>query len=239
MKCKLHSFIVLFALIILGSPAFAQKWTIEVTGTILSKGKSLTGAKASIYADSNLIMAVTSVNGTFDFFLEPDNDYTLTFSKPGFVPAYILFSTKNVPEKRAKQGFSAYNIVALLSPKVSGTQAELAVTYPQAVVKYDSAFEGGDFRYNKDYAKSMKPFLKVVNREVKEAQAVDDQQKDDDLKKAKADESKVVIYSSATILLLVMIFVAVSIRNYRTRQALMNELQQKKDAEDNKLGMHI
>jgi hypothetical protein len=226
MRKKILSASMLLFLFFAAIAGFAQKWTLEVTGTILSGTKSLTGAKASIYADSNLVMAVTSVNGTFDFFLEPDNDYTLTFSKSGYVPTYILFSTKNVPAKRAKDGFSAYNIVVLLAPKKKGTEVEQAVNAPQAVVKYDSSFEDGDFTYDKAYAKSFKPFLKVVDREIKEAV---DEEKADTLKSERKEESQVIFYAAGAMLVLIIAFAVYIMRLRKEKQGLLDELQKKQD----------
>lgn len=222
MNYKLSFFVSFFVLILSANYLFAQKWTIEVTGTILSKGKSLSGAKATIYADSNLVMGVTSANGTFDFFLEPDNDYTLTFSKVGYAPTYILFSTKNVPLKRAKQGFSAYNIVVLLEPKIPGSTVEQSVNAPQAVVKYDSAFDDGDFAYDKAYAKTIKPFLKVVNKQVKEAV---DQQNADNLKSERTQVSRLIYGFSGTIFIVIIAFASFAVRSRKEKRRLLDEIE--------------
>jgi serine phosphatase RsbU (regulator of sigma subunit) len=200
-------------------------WSIDVGGTVTESGRALPGTVISLYSDSTLLQKITSPDGDFSFVLHADTEYMFTFSKPGYVTNCITFSTKDVPKERAKKGFTAFDFGVSLYKEVAGG-ADVSKLYqiPLSAIRYDPDFNDGDFRYDAKYQKSMRPFLNILNFDLKQAvKRVEDEKKavakEDELKR-----QKTITYYAIGVLLLVMVFAAYSYWNYRQKKKLNNEL---------------
>lgn len=205
----------------------APKWNIEVKGVVTEKGQSLKGAVISVYNDSTLINTQTSEDGEFSFTLQPDTDYMLTFTKPGYITKCISFSTKNVPAARAKQGFTAYDIEISIYKKVEGVDANSLLQAPLAMVRYDPDFNNGDFAFDEKYTKSIRPFLSILDFEMKQSVKRAQQDKDDLLKNDQLKRQQIIIYASGVVLLLVLGFAIFALISYRQKRRINLELDSK------------
>jgi serine phosphatase RsbU (regulator of sigma subunit) len=213
--------------------ANAQKWSIEVRGTVSEKGKTLAGSVISLYADSNLLRTVTSVDGEFDFTLQRDSDYMFSFSKPGYVTKCVNFSTKDVPEKRAREGFTPYDIDVEIFREVPGIDVGQLLKAPLALIRYDANFNNGDFTYDLQYAKDIRPFMKVLDFEMRQAVKRAELEKQDALHNAELKRQKIIIYSAGVILILVMGFAVFAFISFRQKQKINQELDtQNKSVEE-------
>jgi serine phosphatase RsbU (regulator of sigma subunit) len=225
-KYSAHRILLLFS-ILLSLKAFAGKptWTIEAKGTVTEKGQPLQGALISLFSDSTLLQKVTSPDGDFSFILHADTEYMFTFSKPGYVSKCITFSTKNVPAARAKTGFLPYDINVSIFKKIDGVDISQLLQAPLAMIRYNADLnENGDFMYDEKYAKSIKPFLSVLDFEVKQELKRAEQEKQVVMRNDELKRQKLITYSSIVVLILVLGFAIYAYRSYRQKRKLNNEL---------------
>ncbi|HTB06942.1 MAG TPA: SpoIIE family protein phosphatase [Bacteroidia bacterium] len=199
-------------------------WSIEVKGTVIENGQSLQGAVISLYSDSMLLQQTTSPDGDFVFVLHADTDYMFTFSKPGYVSKCITFSTKNVPLARAKQGFTDYDIEVSIFKKIEGADISKLLQAPLAMICYNPDLNNGDFKYDEKYAKSIKPFLAILDFELKQEMKRVEQEKQAVVTDSALKRQKIITYSAIVVLLLVMGFAIYAYRSYRQKRKLNDEL---------------
>ncbi len=142
----------------------SQNWTIEVKGLVEEGDKKLVGAIISVYADNTLVTSQTTPNGGFDFNLNGNMNYMLTFTKPGYITKRISFSTKNVPADRAKAGFSPYSDIEVdIFPEVPGTDIDQILMQPIGKIGYDPSFKKvGDFTFDEQYTESIQSELDKI-----------------------------------------------------------------------------
>jgi serine phosphatase RsbU (regulator of sigma subunit) len=218
--------IILLLGIFFSLTAFAEKptWSIEVKGTVTENGQPLQGAVISLFSDSTLLQKATSPDGDFIFVLHADTEYMFTFSKPGYISKCITFSTKNVPLARGKQGFSAYDIEVSIFKKIDGVDISQLLQAPLAMIRYNADLNEGDFMYDEKYAKSIKPFLAVLDFEIKQEMKRVEEEKKVALRDSELKRQKIVTYSTIVVLLLVMGFAIYVYRSYRQKRKLNNEL---------------
>jgi len=205
----------------------ASKWNIEVKGIVTEKGEQLRGAVISLYADSTLKSSITADSGEFDFTLQPDTDYMLTFTKPGYITKCISFSTKNVPAARAKLGFSPYDIEISIYKKIDGVDVNPLQQAPLAMVRYDPDLNNGDFAYDEKYMKSIKPFLSILDYEMKQSVKRAQQDKQDAMKNDQLKRQQLIIYATGLILLLVLGFAFFAYRSFVQKKKINKELDLK------------
>ncbi len=157
---------------LIGSNVFGQSpaWTIEVKGAVTEYNRKLAGAVITVFANNSPVNTINSRDGKFDFNLSPDNDYTITFTKPGYITKRISFSTKNVPDERGKHGFDPYtsisevDIIPLMKGGDFESRADQLLLQPVAKVAYSPTLNGGkgDFTYDADYSASMREKLQKI-----------------------------------------------------------------------------
>lgn len=206
----------------------SSKWNIEVKGIVTEKGQKLPGAIVSVYADSTLKSTFSSTDGEFAFTLQPDTDYMIAFTKQGYITKCISFSTKNVPPARAKQGFTPYDIEISIYKKVNGVDANTLLQTPLAIVKYDpNLSDGGDFTFDQNYVKSIRPFLSILDFEMKEAVKRSQMDKQDALKTEQLKRQQLIIYAFGAVLLLVLGFAIFALVSYRQKRRINLELDLK------------
>ncbi len=141
-----------------------QNWTIEVKGLVEEGDKKLPGAVISLYANNSLVTSQTSPNGGFDFNLNGNMNYVLTFTKPGYITKRLSFSTMNVPAERAKAGFSPYSAIEVdIFPEIPGTDIDQILQQPIGKIGYDPSFKKvGDFTYDEKYTESIQSELDKI-----------------------------------------------------------------------------
>jgi hypothetical protein len=121
-----------------------------------------------------------------DLDLKLDNDYIISFSKPGYITKKMAINT-NAPADRAAQGFYPYDFVMNLFPQYEGVNIVI-FNQPVGKVFYNRLID--DFDYDTDYTKQIQSALKAADEEVKKKQAEEkliSAQKKKEAEKNKAD----------------------------------------------------
>src|SRR5689334_210835 len=73
----------------------AQDWTYVVNGRVLKGDNNLEGAVVTLYKNgAQTGSMVTKKNGKYSFVLEPNNDYTISYTKAGHCNKEVFVSTK-------------------------------------------------------------------------------------------------------------------------------------------------
>lgn len=201
------------------------KWTVEVKGTVNEKGKLLRGSVISLYVDSTLKQQITSDSGEFDFILMPDTDYMLTFTKPGYITKCMSFSTKDVPTERAKQGFSAFDVIISIYPKTEGIDVDPMSKAPLDMIRYSP--DADDFAIDEKYTKSIAPFISILDYEGKQAVKRAQEEKTVALENEQLKRQRLIIYASIAILILVLAFALYAYRSYIQKKKINKELDLK------------
>jgi tetratricopeptide (TPR) repeat protein len=121
------------------------------------KGKdiNLEGAIVTLIKGSSPVNSTTTgSNGKFSFKMDPEADYTVSFTKPGYITKKFAISTKNVPADRALHPFQEYSIEVVIFQMYPGLDYSV-LNNPVAKIVYNPAKEMDDFDFDKAYVQSM------------------------------------------------------------------------------------
>ena len=118
----------------------------------------------------------------FNLELEFNADYTITFSKPGYVTKKITINTK-APDDRIKQGSEPYPFDVSLFKQYEGVNI---IVFNQPIAKIAYSPENDDFDYDVDYTKPIQSALKKAEEEVAKKQQ-EEKAKAEAISKAKID----------------------------------------------------
>ena len=165
--------VVLFVFSFAGSVNSQTSWVLPVNGKITKSGKKLEGATVSLLKGGSQIKSVTtSGGGKFEFELEGNADYTISVTKPGFVTKKINFSTKNVPEERALEGFGGVDIgeIGIFEIPKNIDPSELNGILNQPIAKFEYNPSEKDFNYDPNYTESIRSQLNKVAVAQKQAE---------------------------------------------------------------------
>ncbi|MBI2271925.1 MAG: hypothetical protein HYU69_16410 [Bacteroidetes bacterium] len=185
--------LLLSVFLVVGLDTFSQSWTFPVSGRVTNGGKKLDRAIVTLLkSGSQANQVVTSSNGKFEFVLEPNADYIITVTKPGFITKKFSFNTQNVPPDRAKQGFGGVDlseIVIFEIPKgVDVNELNNILSQPIAKFAYQDA--GRDFNYDENYTRSIRTKLDKLADVQKKAE-------EEDKKKSEGDKAATEKFNSA------------------------------------------
>ncbi|MBL7891460.1 MAG: carboxypeptidase regulatory-like domain-containing protein, partial [Bacteroidia bacterium] len=177
--------LLLGVFLLFGLHTYSQSWTFPVSGRVTNGGKKLDRANVTLFKSGTQVnQVVTSSNGKFEFVLEPDADYIITVTKPGFITKKFSFNTQNVPSDRAKQGFGGVDlseIVIFEIPKgVDVNELNNILSQPIAKFAYQDA--GKDFNYDENYTRSIRSKLDKLADVQKKAE-------EEDKKKSEGDKA--------------------------------------------------
>ncbi|HRG51918.1 MAG TPA: hypothetical protein PLL00_03715, partial [Bacteroidia bacterium] len=79
------------------------QFSCKVDGIVKQNGKNLSGATATLTDNSGGTKeVVTSVTGGFSFSLDPNEEYKLLVTKPGYIKAELVFSTMGFTDEEAQ-----------------------------------------------------------------------------------------------------------------------------------------
>jgi tetratricopeptide (TPR) repeat protein len=145
--------------------AFSQAtWFFTFSGRVEhtdEKGKdvALEGAICTLTKGGSVVNSVTTGgNGKFSFQLDPNADFVVSFTKPGFITKRFAVSTKNVPDDRAQHGFGKWDIEVVIFEQYPGL--DYSVTdKPIAKVVFDPSKEVDDFSFDQAYTAQMQGAL--------------------------------------------------------------------------------
>ncbi|HXF29277.1 MAG TPA: carboxypeptidase regulatory-like domain-containing protein, partial [Chlamydiales bacterium] len=79
------------------------QFSCKVEGTVKQNGKNLNGAVVSLSNNTGPVKeVVTGPTGAFSFSLEPNEEYTMYITKPGYIKSEIVFSTIGFTDEEAQ-----------------------------------------------------------------------------------------------------------------------------------------
>lgn len=180
----MRKFAVLLLLIAFAVPVqlFAQPpetptWKFDFGGRVTEfndkkqKDLALEGAVVKLYKGPTEIQSVTTNNsGRFKFSLDPNNEYTVTFTKPGYITKKISISTYNVSAERGEGHFSPYDVEISLFKVFPGLDYS-CLDKPIAKIAYNPAPDVDDFDWDKIYTASIQQCVDELKRLEAEARA--------------------------------------------------------------------
>jgi len=138
----------LFAFFLLASTGFAQNEGVKVFSKMKLEVGNYDHSLFEVMKNGILIMK-DSGRKKINIPIEKDFDYIFTYEKKGYISKSIEFSTKNIPEKRWKIGFSPHNVTVVLEAQ-KDTNVPLFYKNPVGVIFYDKGIN--DFLERKDYS---------------------------------------------------------------------------------------
>jgi hypothetical protein len=209
--------LVLGLFLLIGFHTFSQTaaWSFPVSGKVTKAGKKLSGAVVTLLKSGTQVnQIVTNVNGKFDFVLEPNADYIITVTKPGFITKRFSFNTQNVPPERAKQGFGGVDLSEIVIFEIpQGVDVnELNSILSQPIAKFAFQDVAQDFNYDEKYTQSIRGKLDKLGEAQKKAE-------EEEKKKADGDKAVNDMYNAAVS----KGDKALSTNDYSTAKAAYNE----------------
>jgi hypothetical protein len=173
MAYRTHHFRVLFTcfLLLAGTMVLGQgKFTVN--GRLKIEGSDLSGARAVIYKNGEKDRTVTTNLNKFTLELDLNENYVISFEKPGFVAKKLSFNTR-VPADAVTKGFTPFEFAVSLFKQYDDINI-VVFNQPVGVIRYESGL--GDFDYDTDYTKSIQSQLQQVLAEVEKRQKEEAQQ---------------------------------------------------------------
>lgn len=166
-----------FRLIAQTPPAEAPDWTFSFGGKVTEfndkkqKDQALEGAVVTLFKGGIQTQTVTTNNsGRFKFVLDPNNQYLVTVTKPGYITKRFEISTFNVPSDRGEGTFSPYDIEVGLFKIFPGLDYS-CLDKPVAKIAYNPAPDVDDFDWDKVYTASIQQCVDELKRLEAEARA--------------------------------------------------------------------
>ncbi len=174
-------FFVLVIAVFSGQKAQAQ-FKCVINGTV-SNGKSrLELAVVTLYKGKSVVQQIsTSSNGKFNFNLEPNSEYTISLTRPGYITKKIMYTTMGISAETAKNFSKTFypevDLFEMPKDPALAAQINAIVTQPVGKLYYDPTKD--DIINDEAYAASMQNALANLRRLQEEA-----------LKKAEADNQR-------------------------------------------------
>ncbi|MFI5149403.1 MAG: hypothetical protein ACHQRM_06680 [Bacteroidia bacterium] len=160
---------------------FAQNatWYFTFAGRVEhpdeKKGKDvdLEGAICTLTKSGSVVSTQTTTSsGKFSFQLEPNADYVISFTKPGFIVKKFAISTHNVPDDRAQHGFNEWKIEVVIFEQYPGLDYSVT-NNPIAKVVFNGSKEVDDFGFDQAYTDQMKGALAKLQQLADQARKKD------------------------------------------------------------------
>jgi Trp operon repressor len=135
-----------------------QNWYLPISGRVQvmdekkNKNVDLEGALVTLLRSGSVVSTVTTTgNGKYSFKLDPNSDYILSITKPGFITKKVAISTRNVPDERASHGFAGYDMQITIFEMYQGIDYSV-LNNPVAKIVYNPTKDFEDFDYDKGYS---------------------------------------------------------------------------------------
>lgn len=160
------AFLVFFVLVSAGAEAQKKTAFLQLFGAVQDGTKNLSGAQLQVFENGSVVQTIAAKdNGTFVVVFDLGKEYSLVFSKPGYVSKSIEVRT-SVPPDAADIGY-VFKCNVDLPEDVMGLSKADPMTKPIAKIAYNAGFE--DFDYDAIYTKRIK---EEQSQAVKEAAAL-------------------------------------------------------------------
>jgi tetratricopeptide (TPR) repeat protein len=146
--------------------SYAQ-WSLDINGNVknLTEKSKLDGATISVTRNGKPYQSMSSASGgKFKLKLDPEGDYEIIFSKPGFVSKKIIASTKGIPPEDSKYGFE-FPMEMNLFEEVPGLDVSI-LKQPIGRIAFNPAT--GYMDYDQKYTESIQKELDRLMKEFEE-----------------------------------------------------------------------
>ncbi len=155
----------------------APDWQFRFGGKVTEfnekkqKDLALEGAVCTLLKGSTQVQqTVTNNTGKFKFILDPNNEYTVTITKAGYITKRFTISTYNVPVERAEAPFVEFDVEIGLFKQFPGLDYS-CLNKPIAKIAYNPAKDIDDFDYDKVYTSTVQACIDELKRLEAEARA--------------------------------------------------------------------
>lgn len=159
---------IIFLLLFCTSVAYSDPGLhIALDGLVTKENQRLGGAIITLVDMEEYPNVTRSIitpnNGKFIFKLNPGKEYMILASKKGLVTKKILFSTENISEGRVANRSYTFLIEISLFEEADGLDISL-LENPVGKIIYNDKIN--DFEVDKKYARSIRPELKMLQKEL-------------------------------------------------------------------------
>jgi hypothetical protein len=159
---------------------------VEVDGTMVFDGGKVSGAKITIEKNGrNAGNINVPSSGKFEFNLDFESEYIITFTQEGAAPKKIKFITR-APEDAKKDGIMPFTLDVLVHAPMTGADPG---TSPYTTIKFDNSTF--DFEYDKPEMKSIseqRKKLEPIKAEYEKKKAEEMKAKQEAIAKRYAEE---------------------------------------------------
>ncbi|NUM51529.1 MAG: hypothetical protein HUU48_10495 [Flavobacteriales bacterium] len=158
---------ILFVVLLLTTRDLLAQWTLDINGNVknLTEKSKLDGATITVTRNGKPYQTLTSASGgKFKLKLDPEGDYEIVFTKPGFTPKKIIATTKGIPPEDAKYGFE-FPMEMNLFEEVPGLDVSI-LKQPIGKIAFNPAT--GYVDYDQKYTESIQKELDRLMKEFEE-----------------------------------------------------------------------
>jgi len=176
-KTAILVLVLLFSFVSSGYGQDPPAWQFKFGGKVTEfndkkqKDIALEGSVVTLFKGAQQVQSQSTNNsGKFKFSLDPNNDYTLTVTKPGYITKRFSISTYNVPTERGEGAFAEFDVEIGLFKLFPGLDYS-CLDKPIAKISYNPARDVDDFDYDKVYTASIQACVDNLKRLEAEARA--------------------------------------------------------------------
>ena len=154
---------ILLLLLESASGSGQSAWSLVIDGRVTEGMQRLDRAIVTVNKNGAFDKKTrTASNGKFSLVLQPNNDYLIEVSKPGYVSKTIQVFTKGVADEKVGKGFPAFPIEVGLFKEMKELDTKI-LEKPIAKIMY---YEKEDnFNYDKAYVRQVQSKLDKLTRE--------------------------------------------------------------------------
>jgi hypothetical protein len=148
------------------------QFSCKVEGVVKQNGKNLSGAIISLSNNSGVVNEVTTgPNGAFTLSLEPNEEYSVFITKPGYIKSEIVFSTMGFTDEEAQtfKNVSKPEISLFELPQDQEALAKINEVLNKPVKSYYYSAEKKSLITDESYDQSMQKELAKIEKIAAEA----------------------------------------------------------------------
>jgi hypothetical protein len=164
-----------------------QAFTLEINGIIKDddNGRSIDGAlvKVTTVSGQTVQSSTTTGNGKFKFILEPNKEYLITASKPGYTGKIVSVNTKDVDVNSGTLDYYKFPISISIFKEVPDLDVSVLKS-PIGSIFYNQTLKDFDYTADKFQREAMEKMVKELEKKKKEE--VEKKTKEDNELKDKA-----------------------------------------------------
>lgn len=158
---------ILFSVFLITAHFSFAQWSLDINGNVknLTEKSKLDGATITVTRNGKPYQTMSSASGgKFKLKLDPEGDYEIVFTKPGFTSKKIVASTKGIPPEDAKYGFE-FPMEMNLFEEVPGLDVSI-LKQPIGRIAFNPAT--GYMDYDQKYTESIQKELDRLMKDFEE-----------------------------------------------------------------------